>query len=360
MEESEASSCQKEIMVIKKEGKNWVLRSRKTGKVLGRHPTKAKALRQERAIWYSKRRRNYSCVVIRRRDGVRQRYHVARPKNAKTLKTDGVIAEPKYDGSRTILSVKGNTHKFINRRGVDKTSTYPELAGIHKQVVGDAVLDGEIVSLDKAHPYGNFDKLAKRDHLKKPDLIRTRSKKYPLTFVAFDILKKAGKDVSKKPLLERKKLLDKTVKQSARIKESEYSNKPELLLKKVKAKKGEGIITKSTTSRYTPGKSRVWEKIKVSKENDVAIVGSTTGTGKRKNTFGALKMAVHTGRGFRGVGLVGTGFSEKDLKNIKKRLDKGEKLVARVKYQKIGSQGRYFAPRFVALRTDITQKQTHR
>ncbi len=36
--------------MIRKEGDFWVLRSRETGRVLGRHKTKKKAVRQEKAI----------------------------------------------------------------------------------------------------------------------------------------------------------------------------------------------------------------------------------------------------------------------------------------------------------------------
>jgi len=42
---------------IKKEGSKWVLRSKKTGKVLGRHKTKSGALRQERAIKASQKKK---------------------------------------------------------------------------------------------------------------------------------------------------------------------------------------------------------------------------------------------------------------------------------------------------------------
>lgn len=42
--------------MIQKRGKFWVLLSRTTGRVLGKHPTKASALRQERAIQISKAR----------------------------------------------------------------------------------------------------------------------------------------------------------------------------------------------------------------------------------------------------------------------------------------------------------------
>ncbi len=43
--------------MIRKEGKKYVLRSRKTGKVLGRHDEREEAERQERAIQASKHRR---------------------------------------------------------------------------------------------------------------------------------------------------------------------------------------------------------------------------------------------------------------------------------------------------------------
>lgn len=42
--------------MITKEGNKWVLRSRKTGKVLGRHPSRADAMKQESAINISKAR----------------------------------------------------------------------------------------------------------------------------------------------------------------------------------------------------------------------------------------------------------------------------------------------------------------
>lgn len=40
--------------MIKKQGKKWVLKSKKSGRTLGTHPTKASAVRQERAINISK------------------------------------------------------------------------------------------------------------------------------------------------------------------------------------------------------------------------------------------------------------------------------------------------------------------
>lgn len=42
--------------MIEKRGKKWVLLSRKTGRVMGTHPTKAGAERQEAAVNLSKAR----------------------------------------------------------------------------------------------------------------------------------------------------------------------------------------------------------------------------------------------------------------------------------------------------------------
>jgi len=44
-------------MVIVKRGSGYALLSKKTGKVLGKHPTRANALKQEKAIQISKARK---------------------------------------------------------------------------------------------------------------------------------------------------------------------------------------------------------------------------------------------------------------------------------------------------------------
>ena len=44
--------------MIKKEGNHFVLRTRDGSRVLGRHPTRAAALRQEQAIEIAKHRRS--------------------------------------------------------------------------------------------------------------------------------------------------------------------------------------------------------------------------------------------------------------------------------------------------------------
>lgn len=258
-----------------------------------------------------------------------------------------------------ILEKKGVELTFTNRRGVVKNDTYPELNDINKSIKGDVILDGEVVVIDEKHPFGNFEKLAMRDRLKDKEEIEKRSKTLPLTYVVFDILEKGNQNVADLPLSERKKILDNVIAQGKKIKEIEFSNKSSEMLSEVKQAKGEGIVQKDINSKYQQGSTRSWEKYKLLKTNDVAIVGYTEGAGKRKGLFGALKIAVNTPKGFKSMGKIGTGFTDADLKEIKAKLDQGEKLVARVDYRKLGSQGSYIEPRFVSLRSDIFQKDTH-
>lgn len=43
--------------------KPWALYTKDGKQLLGRHPSKAKALAQERAIWSSRRRRKYALII---------------------------------------------------------------------------------------------------------------------------------------------------------------------------------------------------------------------------------------------------------------------------------------------------------
>lgn len=45
--------------MISKRGKKWVLRSKKTGKVLGTHSSREGAIKQEQAIEIAKHKRGY-------------------------------------------------------------------------------------------------------------------------------------------------------------------------------------------------------------------------------------------------------------------------------------------------------------
>jgi bifunctional non-homologous end joining protein LigD len=104
------------------------------------------------------------------------------------------VFELKYDGFRGIAFVNGGGTKLVSRRGLE----YRRFEDLRSEIslelnADDAVLDGEIVTLDSE---GRPIFIA--------DLMRRRG---PFAFVAFDCLAVKGRDVRRLPLLERKKLL---------------------------------------------------------------------------------------------------------------------------------------------------------
>ena len=75
----------------------------------------------------------------------------------------------------------------------------PELSSIHKQVKKPCVLDGELMILKEGKP--DFYEIQKRSLMSNQFKISLLSKKYPATFIAFDILYYDTKDLTFMPLM---------------------------------------------------------------------------------------------------------------------------------------------------------------
>lgn len=284
-----------------------------------------------------------------------QRYHVEpmRPQDSSKVELGkNKIHEPKYDGTRLFVITEPRDTKIINRRFVDKSRLYPELNNLHKEIGPGLWLDGEGVNITKKEPYGSFEGLSHRDRLKEVNDEMVRE--HPITFVAFDILRLKGKNIMGLPLRERKRILRMSVPRRRNIKPIEtYSDPPERQMKKAGA---EGIVSKDLDSTYKPGKtSREWIKKKFKKTADVKVLGLTPGAGKRKNYFGAMRVGVLKKGRMVEVAAPGTGFTDKQLHDIKKHTPK----YASIRYRRIGSGGRMIEPVYLGPRNDIRDKDTH-
>jgi len=233
--------------------------------------------------------------------------------------------EVKFDGTRCLayVNTKEKSVKMLNRRLIYFEDRYPELQKIWKDVKGGKViLDGEVVVLEKGKP--NFYKLAEREHVEGKTRIELLSKMLPATYIVFDILYKDGKDLTDLPLIERKKILKETVKESSRLILSEYIiGKGKKFFEEVKKKDLEGIMAKKLDSPYLIGqRSKLWLKIKALQTLDTIIIGYTTGTGKRGELLGSLITACYYQGKLKYVGKVGTGFTEDQLAELLKKLEK--------------------------------------
>ena len=292
---------------------------------------------------------------------------------------ENYIFEIKFDGTRGIayVDVENRRLRLLNRRMLYFEYRYPELRELLDCVRAKRViLDGEVVVLEGGRP--NFYKLAEREHVEDRNKIELLSLTMPACYVVFDILYKDGQDLTKLPLLERKRVLEDLVKEGKHVLLSRWvRGKGKEFFRRCKELGLEGVVAKRVDSPYLIGKrSEYWLKIKSLDTLDCVIGGYTIGEGKRAPYFGALLLGVYEGKKLRYVGRVGTGWSEQDLAELKRELVKLEigknpfdifeespqimskvrfvepKLVCEVKFLELTSDGKLRAPSFVRLRRD--------
>jgi bifunctional non-homologous end joining protein LigD len=116
--------------------------------------------------------------------------------------------------------------------------------------------------------------------------------------------------------------LKKILPSSPKIRFSDHIGEEGVLFYSVAKEKGlEGIIAKHSQSAYETGRrSRQWLKVKTRLTQEGVIAGFTEPGGGRKY-FGALVLGAFEGGGLSPIGNVGSGFTEKDLKDIREQLE---------------------------------------
>jgi len=167
----------------------------------------------------------------------------------------------KLDGERAMW----NKGRLINRGGRDITHLYPEIDFRVGEKVLDAVLDGEIASIDD-----NFNKILMRNVGK--EKVSQRAKEVPVKFFVFDLLALDGEDMRGKPLKARLDALQLLFHSNVALSNVEllpYTEDGLQLWKEVSKAEGEGIIAKNLDSAYEGKRSWAWQKIKLWKEGIV-------------------------------------------------------------------------------------------
>ena len=281
------------------------------------------------------------------------------------------LFEIKWDGVRTLAYVRDGKTKLESRSGRDVSLEFPEFSDLAKHLgASEAILDGEIVSLDEAGR-SSFQTLQNRLGVQKPSAKLMQS--VPVTYYLFDLVYWNGLDLRKTPLLKRKELLREIVRTDGRIRYSEHElARGEALYEAARENGLEGILAKQAESGYPGNRTSSWIKLKISKELDTVIAGWTAPRGSRK-FFGALVLGLYEGKALRFIGSVGTGFDERLQKSIFEKLQalraprspfedvptlKEEvtwirpELVARVKYGNWTEESHLRVPVFLGLRND--------
>lgn len=268
------------------------------------------------------------CADIERLGGVKKKVRAADQRvmlaeiKSEPFTRAGWIFELKYDGYRLLTAKESGEPRLYYRRGSDSTKTFPDIARALKRLPYEhLVIDGEVVVLDEeARP--SFQRLQKRVQLIRPNDIERAAVEYPATLYVFDILAFEGYDLRSMPLIDRKQVLKRVLPKTGPLRYSDHiEERGEALYQQVEKLKLEGIVAKRADSTYRGGRWDDWYKIRADQTDDFVVVGYTLpkdgGVG-----FGALHLALYEGALLVYAGRAGSGFSAKELSEIRIALDR--------------------------------------
>jgi len=167
---------------------------------------------------------------------------------------DGWVYEEKVDGWRILAYKDGDRVRLVSRNGRDHTRRFAGIAAAVAKLAPRAlVLDGEVAIYDE-QLRSRFDWLREPD----PDAVAT-----PPMFMAFDLLHQDGRELTGRPLRDRRTRLKSVVAGSEfvlpvrRLAKNGFEAWAEVV-----AHDYEGPVAKEEASRYEAGPRRRWLKVK--------------------------------------------------------------------------------------------------
>jgi bifunctional non-homologous end joining protein LigD len=235
---------------------------------------------------------------------------------AEVPRGDEWVHEIKYDGYRALCEVQGGEARLITRHGKDWTDRFgPVAAEAARLPVREAILDGEAVVLE-SNGTTSFQSLQNA---------LSEGREHDLVYFAFDLLYLDGYDLRKATLADRKEALTRLLEaRGGAVRLGDHVDADGETFFAQACKFGlEGIICKRADLPYHSGRGKDWLKVKCLKRQEFVIVGFTDPEGARVG-LGALLLAVNQGKDLVYAGKVGTGFNDKLLRDLRKRLGKIE------------------------------------
>jgi bifunctional non-homologous end joining protein LigD len=230
--------------------------------------------------------------------------------------------EMKWDGVRAVVYDDGKRLRAMSRNDIDMIGSYPELTALISALPKDTVLDGEIVALDRSgRP--NFEQLQARMHVGDAQRAERLAQAAPVTFMVFDLLRLGGRSTLALPYTERRSLLE-----ELEVDGSHWRTPPHWtedgasILQAAREQQLEGVVAKQLASAYYPGRRfNGWLKVKNLRTQEVVIGGWQPGEGRRDGSIGSLLLGLPEGKQLRYVGKVGTGFTDRSLRELAELLE---------------------------------------
>lgn len=236
-----------------------------------------------------------------------------------------VAIDTKYDGVRIQVHYKNNKAEVYTRKLEIKTESMPDFVesitewcqlndinGIFDmELLPHNIRAGEFIRLDQEAVMTRFGKHG----------IHQKMKDVQLDARIFDVMILNDKILIDKTFTERRKIIEE-LKFTDKIKLTEMNiAKTTGEFKELfneATDKHEGVVVKQLLSKYIPGNRGEWEKLKpLLPTFDFFITRAFHGKGKNAGMYSSFEVsALKTNGTLRGVGNVGIGFSEEEMKEI--------------------------------------------
>ncbi len=243
--------------------------------------------------------------------------------------------EAKYDGMRIQVHKKGKEVFIYSRNLENVTHMFPEVVESTLKDIksGTLIFEGEAITYNE--DTGEFYPFQVTIQRKRKYGVLKYAQEYPLKVFAFDILYLDGEDITQRPFIERRELLEKVINNERMLPSQmvivESAQELQRFFDDAVSRGLEGIMAKRLDAPYTAGSRNFnWIKLKRSYKGsladtvDVVIVGYFYGRGARsKLGVGSLLVAVYDPQSdtFKTISKVGSGFTEDEFKRLKEMLD---------------------------------------
>lgn len=228
---------------------------------------------------------------------------------------DHWLHEVKFDGYRMQARIENGKVTLKTRTGLDWTDRFgPDISKALTELDCEtALIDGEIVVPDEKGG-SSFSAL-------QLDLSERRT--HRMVYYVFDLLHLDGEDMTGEPLLHRKEKLRDLLsgKELGPVRYSEHFDEPGKVVLEHACRMGlEGVVSKRADARYRSGRGFDWIKSKCTLRQEFIITGYMP-SDKSGRDLRSLVVGYHDAGRLKPAGHVGTGFSQRNAKGLKKKLD---------------------------------------
>jgi DNA ligase-1 len=205
--------------------------------------------------------------------------------------------EDKFDGIRAQLHFDGEQVRIYTRDLRDVTGQFADVVRHARSLPSPVILDGEILAYEEGKKLTFFDLQKRLGRKTEDDLFQSKSD-VPVIFRAFDLLWLKGESLLRRPLVERRRLLEGLAFpkgfELTPITPVHSPGEIEAAFNAARLRHNEGLIAKDGASLYTPGRRGLaWLKLKKQLATlDVVVTGAELGHGKRSGVLSDYTFAV--------------------------------------------------------------------